>query len=189
MRIFGIDPGSVRTGYGCIEAGASRAALVCSGAIVPAARMAFPEKLAVFHREIAARLVEARPDCVAIESLFHGLNARSAFALAHARGVLILAAAEYGVPVVEYAPAEVKRAVVGFGRAEKPQVQQMVTMLLGLAEPPRPLDVSDALAVALCHAHLAATPAAMPQAESSPFARGRRVTSWRQLRPEDLGSL
>lgn len=184
MRIFGIDPGSVRTGYGCIETSGSRWALICSGAIVPPPRRTFPERLQVLHRELARCLDEARPDCVAIESLFHGLNTRSAFALAHARGVLLLAATQYGVPVVEYAPAEVKRAVVGFGRAEKPQVQQMVTMLLGLDAPPKPLDVSDALAVALCHGHTATT--SMPQADASPFARSRRVTSWRQLRPEDL---
>ena len=184
MRIFGIDPGSVRTGYGCIEASGSRCALICSGAIVPPARITFPEKLRIIHLELAERLADARPDCVAIESLFHGLNTRSAFALAHARGVMLLAATQLGLPVVEYAPAEVKRAVVGFGRAEKPQVQQMVTLLLGLATPPTPLDISDALAVALCHAHTASS--AVPQADAAPFARGRRVTSWRQLRPEDL---
>ncbi len=184
MRIFGIDPGSVRTGYGCIETDGARASLVCSGAIVPPARRAFPEKLQALHFALVERLADARPDCVAIESLFHGMNARSAFVLAHARGVMLLAATQQGLPVVEYAPAEVKRAVVGFGRAEKPQVQRMVAMLLGLSTPPTPLDVSDALAVALCHAHIAA--AAVPQADASPFARGRRVTSWRQLRPEDL---
>ncbi|BCS31352.1 crossover junction endodeoxyribonuclease RuvC [Luteitalea sp. TBR-22] len=184
MRIFGIDPGSVRTGYGCIETSGARCALVCSGAIVPPPRSPFPEKLQVLHLELTARLADARPDCVAIESLFHGLNTRSAFALAHARGVMLLAATQLGIAVVEYAPAEVKRAVVGFGRAEKPQVQQMVTMLLGLDAPPRPLDVSDALAVAICHAHTASS--LVPQADATPFARGRRVTSWRQVRPEDL---
>lgn len=184
MRIFGIDPGSVRTGYGCIEPSGSRWALICSGAIVPSARIAFPEKLQIIHLELQQRMAEARPDCVALESLFHGLNTRSAFALAHARGVMVLAAAQLGLPVFEYAPAEVKRAVVGYGRAEKPQVQQMVALLLGLATPPTPFDVSDALAVALCHAHIATS--MVPQADASPFARGRRVTSWRQLRPEDL---
>jgi crossover junction endodeoxyribonuclease RuvC len=184
VRIFGIDPGSVRTGYGCIDTSGTRSALVCSGAIVPPARQAFPQRLQVLYHELTARLADAHPDCVAIESLFHGLNTRSAFALAHARGVLLLAATQQGLPVVEYAPAEVKRAVVGFGRAEKPQVQQMVTMLLGLDAPPRPLDVSDALAVALCHAHTAA--AIAPQVDATPFARGRRLTSWRQVRPEDL---
>lgn len=184
MRIFGIDPGSVRTGFGCIEPGGGSWTLVRSGAIVPPARRPFPERLQILHQELARQLEETRPDCVAIESLFHGLNTRSAFALAHARGVMLLAATQQGVPVVEYAPAEVKRAVVGFGRAEKPQVQQMVTMLLGLATPPKPLDVSDALAVAICHAHTSST--AVSRVDASPFARGRRVTSWRQLRPEDL---
>jgi crossover junction endodeoxyribonuclease RuvC len=184
MRIFGIDPGSVRTGYGCIETRGTRCVLICSGAIVPPSRTTFPDKLRIIHLELAERLADARPDYVAIESLFHGLNTRSALALAHARGVMLLAATQLGLPVVEYAPAEVKRAVVGFGRAEKPQVQQMVTLLLGLATPPTPLDVSDALAVALCHAHTAT--AAVPHGDASPFARGRRVTSWRQLRPEDL---
>ena len=145
MRIFGIDPGSVRTGYGCIETLGSRSALICSGAIVPPPRTAFPDKLQMLYLSMTERLAESRPDCVAIESLFHGLNSRSAFALAHARGVLMLAATQHGVPVVEYAPAEIKRAVVGFGRAEKPQVQQMVTMLLGLSAPPKPFDVSELL--------------------------------------------
>jgi len=152
MRIFGIDPGSVRTGYGCIEPSGSRWALVCSGAIVPSPRSAFPEKLQVLYLELAERLADARPDCVAIESLFHGLNTRSALALAHARGVMLLAATQQGLPIVEYAPAEVKRAVVGFGRAEKPQVQQMVKALLNLPEIARE-DAADALGVAICHAH------------------------------------
>ena len=96
MRIFGIDPGSVRTGYGCIEASGTRCALICSGAIVPPARSAFPDKLRIIYLELAERLADARPDCVAIESLFHGLNTRSAFALAHARGVMLLAATQLG---------------------------------------------------------------------------------------------
>lgn len=184
MRIFGIDPGSVRTGYGCIETSGARSVLVCSGAIVPPSRSAFPERLQTLHLELSRQLAETRPDCVAIESLFHGVNARSASALAHARGVLLLAATQAGLPIVEYAPAEVKRAIVGFGRAEKTQVQQMVMLLLGLTVAPKPLDVTDALAVALCHAHTSSS--TVPQADAEPFARGRRLTSWRQMRPEDL---
>lgn len=184
MRIFGIDPGSVRTGYGCIETSGTRSVLVCSGAIVPPARSPFPDRLQTLHQELSAQLDAVRPDCVAIESLFHGVNARSAFALAHARGVLLLAATQQGLPIVEYAPAEVKRAVVGFGRAEKAQVQQMVMLLLGLTTAPKLFDVTDALAVALCHAHAAST--TVPQPDAAPFARGRRMTSWRQMRPEDL---
>ena len=96
---------------------------------------------------------ERRPECVAIENLFHAANVRSALKLGHARGVAMLAAVEAGVPVVEYTPAEIKRAVVGYGRAEKAQVQHMVKLLLGLAAVPSPHDAADALAVAICHLH------------------------------------
>src|SRR5207244_11476481 len=100
------------------------------------------------------RLVQKyRPDCVAIENLFHAMNARSALKLGHARGVAMLAAVEAGVPIVEYTPAEVKQAVVGYGRAEKSQVQSMIQLLLGLEMPPTPYDASDALAIAICHVH------------------------------------
>src|SRR5205085_12039351 len=101
-----------------------------------------------------SRLIrECRPDSVAIENLFHAVNVRTALKLGHARGVAMLAAVEAGVPVAEYTPAAIKRAVVGYGRAEKPQVQQMVKLLLGLAEVPSPHDAADALAVAICHVH------------------------------------
>ena len=94
-----------------------------------------------------------KPDCVAVENLFYAVNVRSALKLGHARGVAMLAAVEAGVPVMEYTPAEIKRAVVGYGRAEKHQVQHMVKMLLGLPAPPSPHDAADALAVAICHVH------------------------------------
>jgi crossover junction endodeoxyribonuclease RuvC len=96
-------------------------------------------------------LAQYRPDCVAIEDVFHARNVRSALKLGQARGVALLAASEAGLPVVEYAPAAIKRAVVGYGRAEKQQVQHMIKWLLGLDEPPRPHDAADALAVAICH--------------------------------------
>ena len=102
------------------------------GAITAAAGDSFPHRLARIHRELAALLAECRPECVAVENLFHAVNARSALKLGHARGVAILAAVEAGCEVVEYTPAEVKRAVVGYGRAEKHQVQQMIKLLLGL---------------------------------------------------------
>ena len=123
-----------------------------------------------------------QPDVVAIENLFHAVNARSALKLGHARGVAMLAAVEAGVPIVEYTPAEVKQSVVGYGRAEKGQVQSMVQLLLGLAEPPAPFDASDALAIAVCHLHrmnlrrLAAPPPDAPKASG-------RATSWRAFRP------
>ena len=129
MKIFGIDPGSERTGFGCVETDGSRHRIVVCGAISAAPAAKFPAKLLEIHRRLAALLLEHRPDCVAIENLFYANNARSALKLGHARGVAMLAAVEAGVAVVEYTPAEIKRAVVGYGRAEKHQVQQMVKLM------------------------------------------------------------
>ncbi len=176
MRIFGIDPGSERTGYGCVETDGRRHHLVACGAISARPADAFPERLARIHRELSALLMECRPESVAIENLFHATNARSALKLGHARGVAMLAAVEAGCPVVEYTPAEIKRAVVGYGRAEKQQVARMIALLLGLDKAPSPFDATDALAVAICHLH-SRTPVAAPRA-------GRGVPrSWRQYRP------
>ena len=119
MKVFGIDPGSARTGYGCVQTDGTRHRLVACGAIASPAAHSFPQKLKTIHGELALLLAKHRPDCVAIENLFHAVNARSALKLGHARGVAMLAAVEAGVPIVEYTPAEVKQAVVGYGRAEK----------------------------------------------------------------------
>ena len=132
MRVFGIDPGSERTGYGCVESDGRRHRLVACGAISSPPDTAFPERLRTIHAALARLLVEYRPETVAIESLFHAANARSALKLGHARGVAMLAAVEAGIVVTEYTPAEIKRAVVGYGRADKHQVQQMIKLLLGL---------------------------------------------------------
>jgi crossover junction endodeoxyribonuclease RuvC len=178
VKIFGIDPGSERTGYGCIETDGSRHRLIASGAIRSPALTPFPNKLQTIHCRLAALLAELRPDCVAIEDLFHAQHARSALKLGHARGVAMLAAVEAGLAVVEYTPAEIKRSVVGYGRAEKHQVQQMVKLLLGLPALPVPHDAADALAVAICHVH------ARPRGGAEAPARGTRaMTSWRQYRP------
>lgn len=151
MRVFGIDPGSERTGYGCIDSDGRSHRLVQCGAIGAGAGALFPQKLSVIFRELSTLIAKHRPECVAIENIFHAVNTRSALKLGHARGVAMLAAVEAGVPIVEYTPAEVKRAVVGYGRAEKPQVGQMVKLLLGLDRVPAPHDAADALAVAICH--------------------------------------
>jgi len=153
VRIFGIDPGSERTGYGCVETDGRRHRLIACGAITARAADGFPQRLAHSHHELTALLAAHDPDCVAIENLFHAVNARTALKLGHARGVAMLAAVQAGCVVAEYTPAEVKRAVVGYGRAEKTQVQQMVRLLLGLEGLPTPFDASDALAVAICHLH------------------------------------
>ena len=183
MRVFGIDPGSVRTGFGCVESDGSRHRLVACGAITAPARLPFPERLLAIHTELVAQLARCRPDCVAIEALFHAINARSALQLGHARGVALLAATQAGLTVDEYPPAEVKRAVVGYGRAEKLQVQQMVRLLLGLDDVPGPFDVSDALAVALCHVH-ALRPASVDAQLDARAAKQPR--SWRNFRIEDV---
>jgi crossover junction endodeoxyribonuclease RuvC len=202
VRIFGIDPGSERTGYGCVETDGRRHRLIACGAITALARDPFPQRLARIHRELTALLAAHRPDCVTVESLFHAANARSALKLGHARGVAVLAAVEAGCPIVEYTPAEVKRAIVGYGRAEKHQVQQMIKLLLGLSRAPAPFDASDALAVAICHVHSAAvrlkadtTPTAGTRSSTatsdsstvvSGFSR-TRPRSWRQYRPPTPG--
>jgi len=196
VKVFGIDPGSERTGYGCVETDGRRHHLVLFGAIAAKADDAFPARLARIHRELSVLLASCRPDCVAVENVFHAVNVRSALKLGHARGVAMLAAVEAGCSVAEYTPAEVKRAVVGYGRAEKHQVAQMVKLLLGLDRAPSPHDASDALAVALCHAHSAplsgltralsaADAHAALAAETSP--RPRLPRSWRLYRPPAHG--
>jgi crossover junction endodeoxyribonuclease RuvC len=185
VRIFGIDPGSERTGYGWVETDGRRHQLVAWGAISALAGDAFPQRLARIHRELSALLATCQPDCVAIESIFHAVNARSALKLGHARGVAILAAVESGCAVVEYTPAEIKRAVVGYGRAEKHQVQQMIKLLLGLDKAPSPHDAADALAVAICHLH--STPAYVAPAVAVAPRGAKAPRTWRQYRPPANG--
>jgi crossover junction endodeoxyribonuclease RuvC len=202
VRIFGIDPGSERTGYGCVETGGGRHRLIACGAITARAADAFPQRLARIHRELTALLIECRPDCVAVENLFHAKNAASALKLGHARGVAMLAAVEghargvamlaaveAGCEVVEYTPTEIKRAVVGYGRAEKHQVQQMVKLLLGLDKAPSPHDAADALAVAICHLHsvpirLHSTSLGREKTDiAAAAAKAAAPRTWRQYRP------
>ena len=179
MRVFGIDPGSARTGYGCVDSDGRRHQLVLCGTVRAGAAATFPEQLSIIYRELTTLIAAHRPECVAIENIFHAVNARSALKLGHARGVAMLAATESGVMVVEYTPAEIKRAVVGYGRAEKGQVAQMVKLLLGLDEVPSPHDATDALAVAICHLH-AGKGTAKGASAASP---SKAATSWRHYKP------
>jgi crossover junction endodeoxyribonuclease RuvC len=190
--VFGIDPGSTRTGYGCVDTDGRRHRLVLCGAIRAGATGTFADRLATIYRELSRLLGQCQPDCVAIEDLFHATNVRSALKLGHARGVAMLSAIEAGVTVVEYTPAEVKRAVVGYGRAEKPQVQQMVKLLLGLDRAPEPHDAADALAVAICHLHSMGPISKHRLREGSPRDPSRssgaglqpgQPRSWRQYKP------
>jgi crossover junction endodeoxyribonuclease RuvC len=179
VRVFGIDPGSQCTGYGCVDSDGRRHQLVLCGAVRAGVADTFPEQLSMIYRELTALIAAQRPDCVVIESIFHAVNARSALKLGHARGVAMLAATESGVTVIEYTPAEIKRSVVGYGRAEKAQVGQMVKLLLGLDAVPTPHDAADALAVAICHLHSGkGTPKGLPATKGT-----KAATSWRHYKP------
>jgi crossover junction endodeoxyribonuclease RuvC len=180
VKIFGIDPGSDRTGYGCVERLGSRQRLVVCGSLAGPSRATFPDKLKAIHSGLVRLLELHRPDCVAVESIFHARNVRSALKLGHARGIVLLAASEAGLSVVEYAPAEIKRAVVGYGRAEKHQVQQMIKLLLGLDSTPSPHDAADALAVAICH--LQSSTGAIAERVRAGQPRST-LRTWRDYRP------
>lgn len=179
MRVFGIDPGSERTGYGCVETDGRRHRLIACGAIATTGAPTLGARLAKIHDGLTAQLRDCRPDVVAIENLFYSTNVRSALILGHARGVALLSAVEAGLELAEYTPAEIKRAVVGYGRAEKSQVGRMIALLLGLDAPPTPHDAADALAVALCHVHrVPATLVAVTKPRTMPALK-----SWRAYRP------
>jgi len=158
MRVLGIDCGGAYTGYGVVEM-QSHGHLYCltSGAIVLSPREALPRRLARIFTQLGEIIALHGPDEVAIEEVFYALNVKSALKLGQVRGVAMLAAAAAGLEVAEYSPLTIKSSVVGYGRAEKQQVQHMVTRLLKLAQPPEPLDASDALAIAICHLHTSGT--------------------------------
>jgi crossover junction endodeoxyribonuclease RuvC len=183
VRVFGIDPGSVRTGYGCIETDGRRHSLIVCGAIAPPAGAVLPDRLHDIHARLCQLIARHRPDCVAIENVFHAKNVKSALVLGHARGVAVLAAVQAGLPIVEYTPAAIKASVVGHGRADKHQVQQMVKLLLGLAAAPAPHDAADALAVAICHVHASGPVAAAATASARV---PRRLRSWRHVKLTDF---
>ncbi|HUJ95678.1 MAG TPA: crossover junction endodeoxyribonuclease RuvC [Terriglobales bacterium] len=158
MRVLGIDCGTEYTGYGVVELCPSDE-LVClsCGAIKLSPREVMPRRLAIIFQSLGAVIEQYRPDQVAIEDVFYALNVKSALKLGQVRGVAMLAASSAGLQVSEYSPLSVKSAVVGYGKAEKHQVQQMVARLLNLAEPPDSADAADALAIAICHLHTSAT--------------------------------
>jgi crossover junction endodeoxyribonuclease RuvC len=161
MRVFGIDCGTEITGYGVVETCDSerQPRLLCNtlGAIRLSKARPLPERLAQVYRELTEALAVWKPDVVAIEEVFYSVNAKSALKLGQVRGVALLAAATMGLPVAEYAPLRIKSSVVGYGLAQKNQVQFMVARLLQLEELPEPPDAADALAVAICHIHTAQT--------------------------------
>jgi len=158
MRVLGIDCGGQYTGYGIVEETAQgKLRAVCFGAVRLKTRETLEARLLSIFRELQAKIDEHTPDIVAIEDVFYGPNPKSMLKLGEVRGVAMLAASSCGLKVAEYAPRAIKSAVVGYGAAEKSQVQHMVKLLLGLPDPPEPVDAADALAIAICHIHTSAT--------------------------------
>ena len=158
MRVLGIDCGTECTGYGVVELLPDNKLLCLDcGAIRLSTRETLPVRLKTISSRLGAVIAQHHPDDVAIEDVFYSANVKSALKLGQVRGVAMLAASSAGLEVAEYAPLTIKSAVVGYGRAEKPQVQHMVMQLLNLPEIPEPPDIADALAIAICHLHTTAT--------------------------------
>lgn len=153
---MGIDPGTAIMGFGLIEKKGNKLTALNYGSWRTAAHTPLAERLLILYNNIEEFLANYHPDEVAVEELFFNRNTTTAMSVGHARGIVLLSAAKMGIPVFEYTPLQVKQAVVGYGKADKTQVQQMVKALLGLQEIPKPDDTADALAVAICHAHSSA---------------------------------
>jgi crossover junction endodeoxyribonuclease RuvC len=173
---LGIDPGTLVTGYGVIELSGGTTRLVASGTVRNDAGRPMAERLKSIHESLVLVIRKYRPDQAAVETAFYGKNAQSALKLGQARGVAILAAVAGGVPLAEYSPREVKKAAVGNGNASKQQVRYMITSLLGMTGAPPAFDVTDALAVAVCHAHRAA-------------GSGKRYSDWGAFLRENPGKI
>ena len=153
MIVLGIDPGTAATGYGVVERDGAKLRAIDYGCLETLPTLELPARLLEIHRAVTELILTHKPVHLGVERLFFNKNVQTAFAVGQARGVVLLAAAEHGLPVFEYGPHEVKLAVTGFGRADKRQVQRMVQAVLGMTVLPRPDDAADALAVAICVAH------------------------------------
>ncbi len=149
--ILGIDPGTAITGYGVISEAEGGPQALDYGVIRTPANQELALRLVTIYAELNALLDAHHPDAVAVEEVFFSKNARTALSVGHARGVVLLAVAQRGIPLFHYKPTQVKQAVTGYGGADKRQIQEMMRMLLGLDDIPRPDDAADALAIALCH--------------------------------------
>jgi crossover junction endodeoxyribonuclease RuvC len=153
MIVLGIDPGTAMTGYGIVEREGARLRALDYGCLETVPDRTLPQRLLLIYQAVTELIEAHRPAGIGVERLFFNRNVRTAFAVGQARGVVLLAAAQHGVPVFEYGPHEVKIAVTGYGRAPKDQVQRMVQVVLGMDRLPRPDDAADALAVAICAVH------------------------------------
>ena len=152
MRILGIDPGVATIGFGIVDSDRNRHRLVTCGVITTPAHTSLSSRLEQIYDDLTRLLEAFKPDAVSVEELFFNTNITTGIAVAHGRGVILLACRKAGVKIYEYTPLQVKQAVVGYGRAEKAQVMDMVRRLCGLSAPPKPDDAADAVALALCHA-------------------------------------
>lgn len=153
MIVLGIDPGYAIVGYGVVDYQSNHFTVLAYGTVTTGAGMPFNERLALIYDGIEDVIEQYKPVSMAIEKLFYNNNAKTVIDVSQARGVLILAAQKNGISVSEYTPLQVKQSVVGYGRAEKKQVQEMTRILLNLEKIPKPDDAADALALAICHAH------------------------------------
>ncbi|NLL92061.1 MAG: crossover junction endodeoxyribonuclease RuvC [Ruminococcaceae bacterium] len=153
MRVIGIDPGYAIVGYGIVDYSNNSFKTVCYGAIRTEAGIPFDQRLLKISDNLEKLFKRFNPDSMSIEKLFFTSNQKTVIDVSQARGVIVVTAAKYGIPVFEYTPLQVKQSVVGYGRAEKRQVMEMTKMMLGLKTIPKPDDAADALAVAICHSH------------------------------------
>ncbi len=184
MIVLGIDPGTAALGYGIVEAKAGRLREVDHGCLETTPDVSLPDRLLAIHALVDELIASHRPDVLAVERLFFSRNVQTAFGVGQARGVVLLAAAQHRVPVVEATPNEVKSAIAGYGAADKQQVQRMVQMVLGMSELPRPDDAADALAIAVWAANTAGTNAARRAAGST---AGAAVQDRAAIAPIDRG--
>ena len=157
MKILGIDPGYAIIGYGVLEYRSNHFTVIDYGAITTDAGVPFNRRLEIIYDELTALLEKHRPDAMSVEKVFYNNNAKTVIDVSQARGVIMLAAQKCRVPVFEYTPLQVKQSVVGYGRAEKKQIQEMTKRILNLQEVPKPDDTADALAMAICHGHTGAS--------------------------------
>lgn len=152
MRILGLDPGIATIGFGVVDSVGGKYSLVKCGVVTTPAHTSLASRLSTIYDDIGSLIEAFRPDAVSVEELFFNTNITTGIAVAHGRGVILLACEKAGVKIFEYTPLQVKQAVVGYGRAEKRQVMEMVKRLLSLPSAPRPDDAADAVALAICHA-------------------------------------
>ena len=155
MRILGIDPGYAILGFGVIEMTGNRFKVIDYGAVTTEAGLEMPDRLKILYNSLMEIIMRHEPDVASVEELFFNTNAKTAILVGQARGVAVLACANSGLEIAEYTPLQIKQALVGYGRAEKKQVQTMVKTILNLKEIPKPDDTADALAAAVCHGHSA----------------------------------